>query len=246
MRKARPDVFLMPISRKRYYNRYLYAFGGVATLVFLAFILGGYFYQPTQEIGTKDETIAHLRKDKTRLSLEIQTLKQNQQVNQESMRLLEQRMALSLENRQKLEEELAFHKALTDPSKQQGIQVNSIFLGSTLAEDTYEFNLILAQTGLWHPLIKGGIEINIVGWEQGKVTAYPLYKLSKEVRRKRLPVGFRYFQSIPGPGEALATFVLPDGFSPERIDVQVDSRTPNVKSFSKSFPWEEILQDFQE
>jgi len=48
---------------------------------------------------------------------------------------------------------------------------------------------------------------------------------------KKWAYSFRYFQDFD------RQVVLPDGFTPERIDVQVKSRTRSIASIEASYPW---------
>ena len=46
---------------------------------------------------------------------------------------------------------------------------------------------------------------------------------------------FRYFQDFN------RQFVLPDGFEPERITVEVESRTKSIDSIEESYAWHSSL-----
>jgi len=65
----------------------------------------------------------------------------------------------------------------------------------------------------------------------GKKKSYALRQLSDDIRDYGIKFKFRYFQEIEGD------LLLPDGFTPESVEVELQSNSSKSKRVEKVFPW---------
>jgi HSP20 family molecular chaperone IbpA len=79
--------------------------------------------------------------------------------------------------------------------------------------------------------VSGDVSLSIVGDQNGVETTYVFAQLAPEEADKAWAYSFRYFQDFD------RQLVLPDGFTPERITVEVRSRTRSISSIEESFAW---------
>ena len=96
-----------------------------------------------------------------------------------------------------------------------------------------EFNvrLVLVQAMKHDRKVSGDVSLTIFGDQDGVETSYALAQLLRDDEETTWTYSFRYFQNFD------RQLVLPDDFTPERIDVEVRSRTRSISSIEESFAW---------
>jgi hypothetical protein len=82
-------------------------------------------------------------------------------------------------------------------------------------------------------MISGTVKLNIVDEQNGKPRRLLLSDMSGQ-QAKSLKFEFKFFQRIEG------RFTLPDGFKPDRLQIQVVSKGRKPASVEKSFEWQGI------
>jgi hypothetical protein len=79
--------------------------------------------------------------------------------------------------------------------------------------------------------VSGDVSLSIAGEEGGVEATYEYGQLLPDDGDSNWPFSFRYFQDFD------REIVLPDGFTPERITIQVRSRTRSIDSIEESYAW---------
>jgi hypothetical protein len=79
--------------------------------------------------------------------------------------------------------------------------------------------------------VSGDVAVTVEGSEGGEARTYALAELLPADAESGWPFSFRYFQDFD------RQLVLPDGFTPERIRVEVRSRTRSISSIEESYAW---------
>jgi rRNA maturation protein Rpf1 len=82
-------------------------------------------------------------------------------------------------------------------------------------------------------MISGTVKLNIVDEQNGKPRRLLLSDMSGR-QANSLKFEFKFFQRIEG------RFTLPDGFKPDRLQIQVVSKGKKPASVEKSFEWQGI------
>ncbi|WP_426359743.1 DUF6776 family protein [Pseudocolwellia sp. HL-MZ19] len=207
----------------------------IITCIFVGYRMGNYFH------GHQEQALSYHKKRLELLynqqagqikrinTLEVE-LELEKMASQKSLALLK-----DVENEHfQLKKELAFYEKIMAPEK----EANGVVLDNFLVSKTETANRYIFRTFLVHQLIqkryaKGYIDIKISGNVKGKTTVLSIDKLS-ELTKKDLSFSFKFFQVVEG------AFVLPEDFSPEKINVIVTlpkGRWQKYHRLEESFKW---------
>jgi hypothetical protein len=131
-----------------------------------------------------------------------------------------------------LNEEINFYKGLMAPTERErglGIRSWEVYPGS--AANRFQFKLVLQQLALKHTVLKGTVQVDIVGKRGGVEEVLSLDILSEQIDSQGLKLRFKYFQYIDGE------LVIPEGFVPERIDIVAKATSPKAVKVEKYYSW---------
>ncbi len=130
-----------------------------------------------------------------------------------------------------LEEEVAFYKGIMAPSSSdKGLRVSKIDL-TAQESGTVRYSIMLTQVADNSSFIAGLAAVNFVGTRQGERVILPLRDLDRSVEELGVRFRFRYFQEISGE------LVVPDDFTPEQVQVVLQSTGGKAQRVEKSIEW---------
>jgi len=133
---------------------------------------------------------------------------------------------------QEQQDAIAFYRGIVSPADgKSGLRVQDFSLTRGGAEREYLIRLVLVQTKKHDRKVSGNVKLSIAGELNGVETSYDYAQLLPADAAQAWVFSFRYFQDFD------RQVVLPDGFTPERITVQVESRTRSISSIEESFSW---------
>ena len=132
-----------------------------------------------------------------------------------------------------LKEEIAFYRGIVSAGKEKGLKIQTFVLDKETSSGAYRFQLVLTQHLKRVKIISGTVKLNIVDEQNGKPTRLLLSDSSGQ-QTTSLKFKFKFFQRIEG------RFTLPDGFKPDRLQIQVVSKGRKPASVEKSFEWQGI------
>ena len=133
---------------------------------------------------------------------------------------------------QEQQDAIAFYRGIVSPADgKSGLRVQDFSLTHGGAEREYLIRLVLVQTKKHDRKVSGNVKLSIVGELNGVETSYEYAQLLPADGDKAWVFSFRYFQDFD------RQVILPDGFTPHRITVQVESRTRSIASIEESFSW---------
>ncbi len=132
-----------------------------------------------------------------------------------------------------LKEEIAFYRGIVSAGKEKGLKIQTFVVDKESSSGAYRFQLVLTQHLKRVKVISGTVKLNIVDVENGKPTRLLLSDMSGR-QANSLKFEFKFFQRIEG------RFTLPDGFKPDRLQIQVVSKGKKPASVEKSFEWQGI------
>jgi len=113
-----------------------------------------------------------------------------------------------------LNEELQFYRSIVSPKDgKTGLQIQRFDIQAGSARGVFSYQLMLTQVQRNERYVRGVIEIEVEGMEDGRKRVLPLSVLASD--KKGLKFKFRYFQEFGGE------LRMPDGFIPERVTVKV-------------------------
>ena len=138
--------------------------------------------------------------------------------------------------RQKIQEQrdaIAFYRGILSPADGgRGLRVQDLKLSKGKADREYNVRLVLIQMMQHDRSVKGNVGFTLEGEQAGVATTYTLEQLIRPDEDSSWPYSFRYFQDFD------RQLVLPEGFTPERITIEVRSRTKSIASIEQSYLWQ--------
>jgi len=226
--------------RKKPKLLYLMAIVAVAGSVFLAYELGrlngGYSYldqrrerdEFTAVVAERDQTIEELRR-------QVAILETSQEIDQETYALVEQNLDELQAEIQAQEEELAFYRGIISPEDgAAGLRVQSLELRPTDAEQGFLLHLVLVQAITHDRRVSGTVSFDISGSLDGEQVHLTLDDVVADGADGALAYAFRYFQDLQ------RQLILPEGFEPDEVLMQIRPREPSGQASEQSFEWSAI------
>lgn len=163
---------------------------------------------------------------------EIARLETTRVVESEAYQVVETNLMDLQRKVQEQQEAIAFYRGIVSPKDGgRGLRVQDLRLTRGRAERHYNLRLVLVQVMQHDRSVKGEIDFSLEGEVDGVATTYKLQQLLPEDVNSSWPFSFRYFEYFD------KELVLPDGFTPETINIEVVSRTKSIASVKQSFAW---------
>jgi hypothetical protein len=137
---------------------------------------------------------------------------------------------------QKIQEQrdaIAFYRGIISPvDGGRGLRVQDLKLSQGRDDRHYNVKLVLVQVMQHDRSVKGEVDFSLEGAQDGVATTYKLDQLLPADADSNWPFQFRYFQDFN------KQLTLPIGFEPERINIEVRSRTKSIASVKQSYLWQ--------
>lgn len=132
----------------------------------------------------------------------------------------------------KAREELTFYRGIVSPEDGIGglrIQRFQVLPGG--ADQHYRLRIVLAQSMRQDAVVSGAVSVQIEGVRDNRPVQLALGEAGTGTRAdSQLPFKFRYFQNLEHD------IVLPDGFEPRAVNVEV--RSARLAPVRESYPWQ--------
>lgn len=127
---------------------------------------------------------------------------------------------------------IAFYRGIVSPADgNKGLRVQDLKLTRGRNEREYNIRLVLVQALKHDRKVSGNVNLTIEGDLDGVEKTYSYAELLPEDSEAAWAFSFRYFQDFN------RQVVLPDGFTPQRVKVEVQSKTRSIASIEESFSW---------
>jgi hypothetical protein len=166
------------------------------------------------------------------LKQEIAILETNREVDRESYKEVEASLSQLQAKIQEQRDAIAFYRGIVSPSDgNSGLRVQDLKLSRGKAEREFNVRLVLVQAMKHDRKVSGDANLSVLGSQDGVETTYALAQLLPDEADGAWVFSFRYFQDFD------RQLVLPDGFTPESITVEVRSKTRSISSIEESFAW---------
>ncbi len=207
---------------------------GASYLVFeFGRIRGGYDVVAAAEQRQAYEVeIEGLEKEIVALNEQIALLETHRDIDGEAYREVEASLTELQAKIQEQQDAIAFYRGIVSPKDgNAGLRVQDLRLSRGKDEREYTIRLVLVQAMKHDRKVSGNVNLRIDGVENGVEKSYSYGELLPDDADRSWAFSFRYFQDFD------RRVVLPDGFTPERINVNVESRTRSIASIEESFPW---------
>ncbi|MDH3480424.1 MAG: hypothetical protein OEM50_01815 [Gammaproteobacteria bacterium] len=179
-----------------------------------------------------EDRIAALDDEIIALKQDVALLETHREIDRKAYKEVEESLK-SLQNKiQEQRDAIAFYRGIVSPADgNSGLRVQDLKLTRGKAEREFNLRLVLVQAMQHHRKVSGDVNLSVLGSQDGVETVYTFNQLVPADADKSWPFSFRYFQNFD------RQLVLPDGFTPERIHVEVRSKTRSIASIEESFAW---------
>lgn len=128
--------------------------------------------------------------------------------------------------------EIAFYRGIISPADgKAGLRVQDLRLTRAANERAYKVRLVLVQSLKHDRTVSGDVGLYVDGVQDGSDVSYPFAQLLSSDAESQWPFKFRYFQDFD------REIVLPDGFTPESIRIEVRSKTRSISSIEERYAW---------
>ncbi|WP_339065296.1 DUF6776 family protein [Teredinibacter turnerae] len=174
---------------------------------------------------TRSNQVAELEQQIENFNLGAEIDRQaNEDVRQEVIELKDQLA--------KLQEDNSFYRNLMAPSGNKvGLSFGAVEIVDTDVARQYDYKVVLQQLAVNHQLLNGYLIAKVVGRQNGVEVTLPLKDLSEQVSENRIKLRFKYFQTVQG------RLALPEGFEPERLELEATSTGSRGVTVEKRFGW---------
>ena len=179
-----------------------------------------------------EDRIAGLEKEIIGLNEEIALLETHRDIDNEAYREVEMSLTTLQAKIQEQTEAIAFYRGIVSPADgAAGLRVQDLRLTRSQDERGYNVRIVLVQSLQHDRKVTGEVSLVVEGEEDGVATTYNYAQLLPEDSSASWPFSFRYFQDFD------REIVLPDGFTPESITIEVRSKTRSITSIEESYSW---------
>ena len=192
-------------------------------------------YNTVDATNDRGELVAHINT----LDDEIEVLKQevalletHREIDREAYKEVEASLIGLQSKIVEQQDAIAFYRGIVSPADgKPGLRVQDFKLTRGGEEREFNLRLVLVQAMKHDRKVSGDVSVSVEGSEDGELKSYALTDLLPADADSAWPFSFRYFQDFD------RQLVLPDGFTPERVHVEVRSRTRSISSIEESFAW---------
>ncbi len=180
-----------------------------------------------------EDRIKGFQKQIVTLNQEIALLETHRNIDREAYKDVEIGLASLQDKIQEQRDAIAFYRGIISPADgQRGLRVQDLRLSKGTDDRQYHVRLVLVQVMQHDRSVKGKVNFSLEGAQDGVATTYKLEQLVPADESSNWPFSFRYFQNFE------RQLILPKGFLPERINIEVMSRTKSIASVKQSFLWQ--------
>jgi cell division protein FtsB len=166
-----------------------------------------------------EQRIDGLEDEISALKEQIALLETHRDIDREAYREVEASLTELQAKIQEQRDAIAFYRGIVSPADgNKGLRVQDLKLTRGKNEREYNIRLVLVQA-LKHDDLDG-VE---------KTFSYA--ELLPDEAEVAWAFSFRYFQDFN------RQVILPDGFTPQRVNIEVQSRTRSISSIEESFAW---------
>lgn len=212
--------------------------GAVLAVAWLVFELGriqaGYsLIDAAAERDAYEDRLEMLRGETKSLREQIRLLETHRAIDREAYKEIEASLTGLQQKIQEQRDAIGFYRGIISPDDGgRGLRVQELKLTRGKNDREYLVSLVLVQVMQHERAVKGDVAFSLEGAQDGEAATYTLEQLVAEDEDSDWPFSFRYFQNFD------RHLVLPEGFAPEKVHIEVRSKTKSIASVNQSFLWQ--------
>lgn len=186
----------------------------------------------TAEREAYEDRIEGLQAEIVGLKEQVVLLETHREIDKTAYKDVETSLMTLQEKIQEQSDAIAFYRGIVSPADgASGLRVQDLKLTRGLVERAYNIRLVLVQSLKHDRKVSGNVKLTVVGDQGGAQVAIEFAQLLPAGASNSWPFSFRYFQDFD------REIILPDGFTPERINIEVRSKTRSIESIEESYVW---------
>ena len=179
-----------------------------------------------------ERTIATLESEIVSLKEQVALLETHRDIDREAYTEVEASLTELQAKIQEQRDAIAFYRGIVSPADgNKGLRVQDMKLTRGKEEREYNIRLVLVQALQHDRKVTGDVNLTIDGDQDGTEKTYTYAQLLPKDSQQGWSFSFRYFQDFD------RQVILPDGFTPQRVNIEVQSKTRSIASIAESFSW---------
>lgn len=209
----------------------------LAAALYLSFDLGRYRagfarLDARRERAALEARTAELSAANEELSRQLAILATSREIDRETYAQIKETLDQQQRQIQAQEEELAFYRGIVSPGDgATDLRVQDLEILPGDSEQRFWLRLILVQAIVHDRQVSGTVKVRLSGTLDGAPAELDLARLVEAGEPGEIAYEFRYFQRLD---QAL---VLPVGFEPDTVGVEIWPREPRGEPVERRFPW---------
>ena len=183
-----------------------------------------------------EDQIAGLNAEIASLREEVALLETHREIDREAYKEVEASLSALQTKILEQTDAIAFYRGIVSPADgAAGLKVQDLKVTRGETERVYTVRLVLVQSLKHDRKVSGDVVLSVQGEKDGAEATYDYAQLLQGESDESWPFSFRYFQDFD------REIVLPDGFTPETIKIQVRSKTRSIDSIEETYAWTSSL-----
>ena len=227
---------------RRPLNVYAIAVLIVIAGAYLSFELGrfraGYsLIDHRREVAEWQRRLAEQAAEADELRSQVAILKTGREIDDETYSQVKANLSDLQARIQAQEEELVFYRGIVSPQDGvAGLRIQSLDVLPADGERRYSLRIVLVQAIVHSRRVAGVVRLQLEGLRDGQMTSYDVANLVADGDDYDMAYQFRYFQGLE------CDIVLPVGFEPQRLAVEIVPSEPRAEHQSQSFEWTHVAR----
>ena len=190
-----------------------------------------------REIAALEQRLGGHATEADELRSQLAILKTGREIDDETYAQVKANLGDLQARIQAQEEELVFYRGIVSPQDGvAGLRIQSIDVLPADAESRYLLRLVLVQAIVHSRRVAGVVRLQLEGVRDGQMASLDVADLVAEGSDYDMAYEFRYFQGLE------CEIVLPVGFEPQRLAVEIAPSEQRAERQSQSFEWAAIAR----
>lgn len=179
------------------------------------------------------EEIQILEERNSELREQVALFETSKEVDREGYRQVEDNLVELQAKILAQQEDLAFYRSIVSPSdSKSGLRIQEFQVQQRPEKSLFRLRLVLVQSKKHDRRVSGVVNLSVTGARDGLPVSYELADLSPAgLEAERMAYSFKYFQDFE------EDVILPEGFQPDRVNVEVRPNSRSAKPIKQSFDW---------
>jgi cell division protein FtsB len=211
---------------------------GVAASALGGFAYGYYTTMLAQqtEAQSRQELVAELnslRNENSELNRQVAILDRTSVMDQRATEEVQSTIRGLRERVAQLEQDIVYYRSVvSEETEDTGLTIGQLDLETGSEAGNYRYKLVLRQRDAdGDTFLLGHVNVNLIGTQYEDQVILPLRDVSDDEDELDIRLRFKYFQNIEGE------LSLPEGFTPQRVQIAAVATEPVSKSINQDFSW---------